>query len=67
MEAANRGAREVPGALSVGCNIELPKEQKPNPYLDKWVEFRYFFVRKMMLVKYSYGFVAAPGRIWHHG
>ena len=60
MEAANRGAKEAGGA-SIGCNIILPKEQKPNPYLDKWVDFRYFFVRKMMLVKYSYGFVAAPG------
>jgi|SRR5581483_12006113 len=60
MEAANRGAKEAHG-VSVGCNIILPQEQKPNPYLDKWVEFRYFFVRKMMLVKYSYGFVAAPG------
>lgn len=43
---------DVPG-VSIGCNILLPKEQKPNPYLDKWVEFRYFFVRKVMLVKYS--------------
>ncbi len=60
MEAANRGAKEAHG-ISVGCNIVLPKEQKPNRYLDKWVEFRYFFVRKMMLVKYSYGFVAVPG------
>ena len=60
MEAANRGAKEA-GGLSLGCNIVLPKEQKPNPYLDKWVEFRYFFVRKLMLVKYSYGFVAVPG------
>lgn len=60
MEAANRGAKDARG-VSVGCNIELPKEQKPNPYLDKFVEFRYFFIRKMMLVKYSYGFVAAPG------
>jgi uncharacterized protein (TIGR00730 family) len=60
MEAANRGAKEAHG-VSIGCNIVLPKEQKPNPYLDKWVEFRYFFIRKMMLVKYSYGFVAAPG------
>ncbi len=60
MEAANRGAKEAGGA-SIGCNIILPKEQKPNPYVDKWVEFRYFFVRKLMLVKYSYGFVAAPG------
>ena len=60
MEAANRGAKEAGGA-SIGCNIVLPKEQKPNPYLDKWIEFRYFFVRKMMLVKYSYGFISAPG------
>jgi uncharacterized protein (TIGR00730 family) len=60
MEAANRGAREA-GGTSIGCNIVLPKEQKPNPYVDKWVEFRYFFVRKLMLVKYSYGFIAAPG------
>jgi uncharacterized protein (TIGR00730 family) len=60
MEAANRGAKEARG-VSVGCNIVLPQEQKPNPYLDKFVEFRYFFVRKVMLVKYSYGFVAAPG------
>jgi uncharacterized protein (TIGR00730 family) len=60
MEAANRGAREV-GARSVGCNIILPQEQKPNPYLDLWVEFHYFFVRKMMLVKYSYAFVVLPG------
>jgi len=60
MEAANRGAKEANGT-SIGCNIVLPQEQKPNPYLDKWVEFRYFFVRKVMLVKYSYGFVAAPG------
>jgi uncharacterized protein (TIGR00730 family) len=60
MEAANRGARDVKGR-SLGCNIVLPKEQKPNPYVDKWVDFRYFFVRKLMLVKYSYGFVAAPG------
>ncbi|HEY4360504.1 MAG TPA: TIGR00730 family Rossman fold protein [Bryobacteraceae bacterium] len=60
MEAANRGAKDVSGK-SIGCNIILPKEQKPNPYLDKFVDFRYFFVRKVMLVKYSYGFVAAPG------
>lgn len=60
MEAANRGAKEA-GGFSVGCNIELPKEQKPNPYLDKWVTFRYFFVRKVMLVKYSYAFIALPG------
>ncbi len=60
MEAANRGARDEGGA-SVGCNIELPQEQKPNPYLDKMIEFRYFFVRKVMLVKYSYAFVIMPG------
>ena len=60
MEAANRGARDV-GAPSVGCNIKLPFEQKPNPYLDRFVDFRYFFVRKVMLVKYSYAFVALPG------
>jgi uncharacterized protein (TIGR00730 family) len=60
MEAANRGAREV-GARSVGCNIVLPQEQKPNSYLDLWLEFHYFFVRKMMLVKYSYAFVVLPG------
>ncbi|HXO22411.1 MAG TPA: TIGR00730 family Rossman fold protein [Thermoanaerobaculia bacterium] len=60
MEAANRGARDV-GARSIGCNIILPKEQRPNPYLDRWLEFRYFFVRKVMLVKYSYAFVAMPG------
>lgn len=60
MEAANRGARDA-GGLSVGCNIELPMEQKPNPYLDKFVDFRYFFVRKVMLVKYSYAFIAMPG------
>jgi uncharacterized protein (TIGR00730 family) len=60
MEAANRGARDV-GAPSVGCNIVLPKEQKPNPYLDRWLEFRHFFVRKVMMVKYSYAFVVLPG------
>ena len=60
MEAANRGARDV-GGLSVGCNITLPHEQDHNPYLDRFVEFRYFFVRKVMLVKYSYAFVVMPG------
>jgi uncharacterized protein (TIGR00730 family) len=60
MEAANRGAKEV-GGRSVGCNIELPAEQRPNPYLDRWVTFRHFFVRKVMLVKYSYAFIALPG------
>jgi len=60
MEAANRGAKEV-GGRSIGCNIELPQEQQPNPYLDRWITFRYFFVRKVMLVKYSYAFIALPG------
>jgi len=60
MEAANRGAKEA-GGYSVGCNIELPQEQKPNPYLDRFVSFRHFFVRKVMLVKYSYAFIAMPG------
>jgi uncharacterized protein (TIGR00730 family) len=62
MEAANRGAKEA-GGYSVGCNITLPKEQKPNAYLDRWVEFRYFFIRKLLLEKYSYAFVAMPGGI----
>lgn len=60
MEAANRGAREAAGR-SIGCNIVLPQEQKPNPYLDQFITFRYFFVRKVMLVKYSYAFVVLPG------
>jgi len=60
MAAANRGAKEA-GGRSIGCNIKLPFEQKPNPYLDQWTTFRYFFVRKVMLVKYSYAFIAAPG------
>ncbi len=60
MEAANRGAKEA-GGRSVGCNIILPKEQKPNPYVDLWLEFRYFFIRKLMLAKYSYAFIAMPG------
>ncbi len=60
MEAANRGAKEA-GGRSIGCNIELPEEQKPNQYLDKWITFRHFYVRKVMLVKYSYAFVALPG------
>ncbi|HEY8154222.1 MAG TPA: TIGR00730 family Rossman fold protein [Myxococcota bacterium] len=60
MEAANRGARDV-GACSIGCNIALPLEQVPNPYLDRFIEFEHFFVRKLMLVKYSYAFLALPG------
>jgi len=60
MEAANRGARDA-GGPSVGCNIELPFEQDPNPYLDRSVTCRYFFVRKVLLFKYSYAFVALPG------
>jgi hypothetical protein len=60
MEAANRGAYEA-GGVSIGCNIQLPKEQVPNPYLDKFVEFEHFFVRKLMLVKYSSAFVVMPG------
>lgn len=60
MEAANRGAKDA-GGRSVGCNIRLPLEQKPNPYLDKWIEFDHFFVRKVMLIKYSYAFVVLPG------
>src|SRR6187549_2912119 len=60
MEAANKGAREV-GGRSVGCNIVLPHEQAPNAYLDKWVNIKYFFVRKTLLIKYSYAFVVMPG------
>lgn len=60
MEAANRGAKDVNGR-SVGCNIVLPFEQDPNPYLDKWVNIRYFFVRKTLLIKYSYAFICMPG------
>ena len=60
MEAANRGAQES-GGLSVGCNIQLPHEQAPNTYLDRWVTCHYFFVRKVLLFKYSYGFVVLPG------
>lgn len=60
MEAANRGAKEA-GGLSIGCNIQLPLEQKPNPYLDHFVEFEHFFIRKVMLVKYSSAFVVLPG------
>jgi uncharacterized protein (TIGR00730 family) len=60
MEAANRGAREE-GGRSVGCNIRLPREQAPNPYLDRSVTCEHFFVRKVLLFKYSYGFIALPG------
>lgn len=60
MEAANRGAKER-GGYSVGCNIILPQEQAANRYLDLVVTFRYFFIRKVMLVKYSYGFIVMPG------
>jgi uncharacterized protein (TIGR00730 family) len=60
MEAANRGARDM-GGRSVGCNIELPHEQAPNPYLDRWFSCHYFFVRKVLLFKYSYAFVVLPG------
>lgn len=60
MEAANRGAKEA-GGHSVGCNIELPHEQHENPWLDSFVTIRYFFVRKVLLVKYSYAFVIMPG------
>jgi uncharacterized protein (TIGR00730 family) len=60
MEAANRGAKDV-GGRSVACNIELPHEQSANPYLDRFVTLRYFFVRKTLLAKYSYAFVVMPG------
>lgn len=60
MEGANRGAWDV-GGTSIGCNILLPQEQQPNLYLDRFINFRHFFVRKVMLVKYSYAFVALPG------
>jgi uncharacterized protein (TIGR00730 family) len=60
MEAVNKGCHEA-GGLSVGCNIELPHEQELNPYVDLGVEFRYFFVRKNMFVKYARGFVIFPG------
>lgn len=60
MEAANLGARKAKG-LSIGCNIQLPEEQEPNPYQDISLNFRYFFVRKIMFVKYSVAFIIFPG------
>jgi uncharacterized protein (TIGR00730 family) len=60
MEAANRGALDA-GGVSIGCNIELPFEQKPNPYQTRSISFKYFFVRKTMFVKYSNAFVIFPG------
>jgi uncharacterized protein (TIGR00730 family) len=60
MEAANRGARDA-GAVSVGCNIELPREQRLNEYLDIGLRFRHFFARKVMFVRYANAFVIAPG------
>ena len=62
MEGANRGAWEA-GGVSVGCNIDLPHEQDPNPYLDRSINCHYFFVRKVLLFKYSYAFIALPGGI----
>jgi hypothetical protein len=62
MEAANRGAKDV-GGRSVGCNIRLPSEQIPNAYLDRSVTCQHFFVRKVLLLKYSYAFVGLPGGI----
>ena len=60
MEAANRGAKDA-GGLSIGCNIRLPVEQSANPYLDRFITLEHFFVRKVLLVKYSYAFVILPG------
>jgi uncharacterized protein (TIGR00730 family) len=60
MEAANRGAKDV-GGQSIGCNIELPFEQGANPYVDTLINFRYFFVRKTMFIKYSNAFIIFPG------
>ncbi len=62
MEAANRGAKEA-GGVSVGCTIVLPKEQASNAYLDHEIPFNYFFVRKVMLLKYSTGFICMPGGV----
>jgi len=60
MEAANRGAKES-GWISLGCNIKLPFEQKPDPYIDQFIEFEHFSIRKVMLVKYSQAFAVMPG------
>lgn len=60
MEAANRGAKER-GGRTIGCNIDIAFEQRPNVYLDRWITFRYFFIRKVMLTKYSRAFVVMPG------
>lgn len=60
MAAANKGAYDI-GGRSVGCNISLPHEQAPNPYVDLFVEFDHFFIRKVMLLRYSYAFIALPG------
>jgi uncharacterized protein (TIGR00730 family) len=60
MEAANKGAMES-GGMSVGCNIRLPREQQPNAYMNEWITLDYFFVRKFLLLKYSYAFVVFPG------
>ncbi len=60
MEAANRGAHEA-GGKSIGCSIELPHEQKTNPYVTREVKFKYFFIRKVLLIKYSYAFIVMPG------
>jgi uncharacterized protein (TIGR00730 family) len=60
MEAANKGASEV-GSESIGLNIELPQEQRPNPYIKTLISFRYFFTRKVMFVKYTKGFIIFPG------
>ncbi|MGS0528467.1 LOG family protein [Zobellia nedashkovskayae] len=60
MEAANRGAKDVYGK-SIGCNVELPKEQQPNPYLDFYLTMNHFYIRKVLLLKYSYAFAIFPG------
>jgi uncharacterized protein (TIGR00730 family) len=60
MEAANRGAKDVSG-MSVGCNVELPMEQDPNPYLDLNITLNHFYVRKVLLLKYSFAFIVFPG------